>query len=167
MADEVKLQRVEGHSEERFLGSDVFQSDGRALPASRRGGTVTEEAREIDIYHSADVVVVGGGPAGCAAAWAAAKAGADVTLVERYNCLGGLSTGGLVMWIDRMTDWQGNHVIQGFARHFIERMPKEGVAGPPPEDWGSTDERRSHTGASGPPRSTASCNGRRRSIRSR
>ncbi|WP_305097210.1 FAD-dependent oxidoreductase [Croceibacterium aestuarii] len=142
MADEVKLQRVEGHSEERFLGSDVFQSDGRALPASRRGGTVTEEAREIDIYHSADVVVVGGGPAGCAAAWAAAKAGADVTLVERYNCLGGLSTGGLVMWIDRMTDWQGNHVIQGFARHFIERMPKEGVAGPPPEDWGSTDEKK-------------------------
>ena len=40
----------------------------------------------------------------------------DVTLVERYNCLGGLSTGGLVMWIDRMTDWQGEHVIQGFAR---------------------------------------------------
>ena len=40
---------------------------------------------------------MGGGGTGCAAAWAAAKAGADVTLVERYNCLGGLSTGGLVM----------------------------------------------------------------------
>ncbi len=73
---------------------------------------------------------------------AAARAGADVTLVERYNCLGGLSTGGLVMWIDRMTDWDGNHVIQGFARHFIERMPPEGVAGPPPEDWGSSDEQK-------------------------
>ncbi|MEO6389168.1 MAG: FAD-dependent oxidoreductase, partial [Croceibacterium sp.] len=108
----------------------------------RRGGTVREDAREIDIYHTADVVVIGGGPAGCAAAWAAAKTGADVTLVERYNCLGGLSTGGLVMWIDRMTDWNGNHVIQGFAREFIDRMPAEGIAGPPPGDWGSTDDKK-------------------------
>ncbi len=36
---EVKLQRVEGHSEERFLGSDVFQSDGAPCPP-RGGGTV-------------------------------------------------------------------------------------------------------------------------------
>ena len=134
-----KLQEVKGHSEERFLGSDVFESTRHTLPPPRRGGTYREDAREIDVYHKCDVVVIGGGPAGCAAAWAAAKAGADVTLVERYNCLGGLSTGGLVMWIDRMTDWQGNHVIQGFAREFIERMPPEAVAGPPREDWGATD----------------------------
>lgn len=139
MADEVKMQRIAGHSEERFLGSDVFESAGRNLPPPRRGGTVREDAREIDVYHRCDVVVVGGGPAGCAAAWAAAQAGADVTLVERYNHLGGLSTGGLVMWIDRMTDWSGRHVIQGFARHFIERMPAEAVAGPPLADWGSKD----------------------------
>jgi hypothetical protein len=139
MPDDVKMQRISGHSEERFLGSDVFESSGRNLPPPTGGGTVREDAREIDIYHRCDVAVIGGGPAGCAAAWAAAKAGADVTLVERYNCLGGLSTGGLVMWIDRMTDWQGNHVIQGFARHFIERMPPEAVAGPPRADWGSKD----------------------------
>ncbi|WP_328597983.1 FAD-dependent oxidoreductase, partial [Croceibacterium soli] len=135
-----RMKRIEGHSEDRFLGSDVFESTRHTLPPPRRGGTVREDAREIDVYHKCDVVVIGGGPAGCAAAWAAAKAGADVTLVERYNCLGGLSTGGLVMWIDRMTDWQGNHVIQGFARHFIDRMPPEAVAGPPREDWGSQDQ---------------------------
>ncbi|TIX52089.1 FAD-dependent oxidoreductase [Alteraurantiacibacter aquimixticola] len=133
------MASVEGHSEERFLGSDVFESSARNLPPPNGTGTIREDAREIDIYHTCDVAVIGGGPAGCAAAWAAAKAGADVTLVERYNCLGGLSTGGLVMWIDRMTDWQGNHVIQGFAREFIDRMPPEAVAGPPKEDWGSTD----------------------------
>src|SRR5690606_29280319 len=139
MADDVKMQRISGHSEERFLGSDVFESSGRNLPPPSGGGTVLEEAREIAVYHRCDVVVIGGGPAGCAAAWAAAQAGAEVTLVERYNCLGGLSTGGLVMWIDRMTDWHGNHVIQGFAREFIERMPREAVAGPPRSDWGSRD----------------------------
>ncbi|MEO0062314.1 MAG: hypothetical protein RLZZ08_874 [Pseudomonadota bacterium] len=140
MADnEVKMQSISGHSEDRFLGSDVFESSGRSLPPPRRGGTVREDARDIDIYHQCDVAVIGGGPAGCAAAWAAAQAGADVTLVERYNCLGGLSTGGVVMWIDRMTDWSGNHVIQGFARHFIDRMPPEAVAGPPRADWGSKD----------------------------
>ena len=135
----VKMARVEGHSEERFLGSDVFESNARNLPPPSGGGTVREEARDIAVYHECDVAVIGGGPAGCAAAWAAAKAGARVTLVERYNCLGGLSTGGLVMWIDRMTDWHGNHVIQGFARHFIERMPADAVAGPPRADWGSQD----------------------------
>ncbi|MFB0613716.1 FAD-dependent oxidoreductase [Aurantiacibacter poecillastricola] len=137
--DKPKLQQVIGHSEDRFLGSDVFASDTRNLPPRNGTGTFHEEARDIDIYHKCDVAVIGGGPAGCAAAWAAAKAGADVTLIERYNCLGGLSTGGLVMWIDRMTDWQGNHVIQGFAREFIGRMPADGVAGPPRDDWGSQD----------------------------
>jgi hypothetical protein len=134
-----KLQQVVGHSEDRFLGSDVFESRRHTLPPRNGTGTIREDAREIDIYHKCDVAVIGGGPAGCAAAWAAAKTGADVTLVERYNHLGGLSTGGLVIWIDRMTDWSGNHVIQGFAREFIERMPREGVAGPPREDWGSRD----------------------------
>ena len=42
------LRTVEGHSEERFLGSDVFESSGRNLPPPRRGGTVREEAREIE-----------------------------------------------------------------------------------------------------------------------
>ena len=43
------------------------------------------------------------------------RSGADVVLLERYNHLGGLSTGGLVIWIDRMTDWTGRQVIRGFA----------------------------------------------------
>lgn len=85
------------------------------------------------------MLVVGGGPSGCAAAYAAAKVGADVVLLERYNHLGGLSTGGLVIWIDRMTDWSGRQVIRGFADEILGRLPADAKAGPPPEEWGSRD----------------------------
>jgi drug/metabolite transporter (DMT)-like permease len=73
------------------------------------------------------VLVVGGGPSGTAAAVAAARAGADVVLLERYNHLGGLSTGGLVIWIDRMTDWRGRQVIAGFAERPWQ-LPMPGTA---------------------------------------
>ena len=43
-----------------------------------------------------DVIVVGGGPAGSAAAIAAGRAGASVLLIEKENCLGSMSTSGFV-----------------------------------------------------------------------
>jgi hypothetical protein len=46
---------------------------------------------------TADVLVVGGGPAGLGAAIGAARAGADVILAERYGFLGGNATAALVM----------------------------------------------------------------------
>ena len=92
------------------------------------------------MFAETDVLVVGGGPAGTAAAIAAGRLGAEVTLVERYNHLGGLSTGGLVIWIDRMTDWSGRQVIAGLACDIFDRLPKSAVQGPPRSDWGSKDE---------------------------
>jgi hypothetical protein len=56
-----------------------------------------EPAREIPILAETDVLVIGGGPAGTAAAIAASRTGAETYLVERYNHLGGLWTGGLVL----------------------------------------------------------------------
>jgi len=53
--------------------------------------------------------------------------------------LGGLSTGGLVLWIDRMTDWEGKLVIRGFASELFDRLPAEAIAGPARADWGSQD----------------------------
>jgi hypothetical protein len=104
--------------------------------------SVSEPARDIPVYGESDVLVVGGGPAGFSAAVAAARAGADVVLVERYGCLGGLSTGGLVIWIDRMTDWQGNLVVGGIGKELMDRCDAEGaLIGPPPEQWGSTDSK--------------------------
>ncbi|MDB5947065.1 MAG: FAD-dependent oxidoreductase, partial [Ramlibacter sp.] len=100
-------------TDERILSSDIFDRDQRVQRPDH--GQWSEPGRDIPIYHRCQVLVVGGGPSGTAAAAAAAKQGADVALLERYNHLGGLSTGGLVIWIDRMTDWQGKLVIRGFA----------------------------------------------------
>lgn len=86
-----------------FFQSDTFEIDRRAR-RDQAERSVSEAARAIPLHATCDVLVVGGGPAGVAAAVSAARAGADVILLERYNHLGGLSTGGLVIWIDRMTD---------------------------------------------------------------
>jgi 2-polyprenyl-6-methoxyphenol hydroxylase-like FAD-dependent oxidoreductase len=102
--------------------------------------TVREPPRETPVRAVCDVLVVGGGPAGCAAAYAARRLGAEVLLVERYNHLGGLSTGGLVVWIDRMSDWTGRQVITGFGSELLARLPEEAVAGAPRELWGSEEE---------------------------
>ncbi len=101
--------------------------------------TIREPARDIPVFRTCDVLVVGGGPAGCAAAASAAALGADTMLVERYGHLGGMSTGGFVLWIDRMTDWHGRQVIAGFANDLLDRLPKDAVLGPPPELWGSKE----------------------------
>lgn len=130
--------RTAQRSEERILSSDIFDRD-TARTARRDWGFYDEPGRRIPVYHRCDVLVVGGGPSGTAAAAAAARAGADVALLERYNHLGGLSTGGLVIWIDRMTDWAGQLVIRGFAEELMDRLPPDAIAGPPPDDWGSQD----------------------------
>ena len=52
--------------------------------------------KQLPIKYDVDVFVAGGGPAGCAAAIAAARQGARVYLAEEQACLGGLGTTGLV-----------------------------------------------------------------------
>jgi hypothetical protein len=120
------------------MGIEIFGGD-RPTRHARPALTYREAARDIPVFAETDVLVVGGGPAGTAAAVAAARLGAEVMLVERYNHLGGLSTGGLVIWIDRMTDWSGRQIIAGFARELFDRLPAEAVMGPPRADWGAKD----------------------------
>lgn len=50
---------------------------------------ITEPERHVSVIHKTDVIVVGSGPGGLAAALAAARAGAEVALVERFGCFGG------------------------------------------------------------------------------
>lgn len=120
-------------------GLEVFDAAGARPRRPRSTATWREPARDIPLYSECDVLVVGGGPAGTTAAVAAARLGADVLLLERYNHLGGLSTGGLVIWIDRMTDWSGTLVIRGLAEEIMDRHPGSAIQGPPRADWGSKD----------------------------
>ncbi len=132
-----KIHEVQ-RTDERLLSSDIFEVERRARDRKNLG-TVSEPARNIPVYRDCEVLVVGGGPSGTAAAVAAARAGADVVLLERYNHLGGLSTGGLVIWIDRMTDWNGRLAIRGFAEEILDRLPIGAIAGPANDKWGSRD----------------------------
>ncbi|HEX4366678.1 MAG TPA: FAD-dependent oxidoreductase [Rhodopila sp.] len=132
--------KIEGDGGHLMYKSGIF-SEGRLARRPRPDlGLVEEPARSIPVFRDCDVLVVGGGPSGTAAAIAAARTGADVILLERHNHLGGLSTGGLVIWIDRMTDWTGEQVIRGIANDLLDRLPKDAVAGPPRGLWGSEDE---------------------------
>ncbi|WP_175409249.1 FAD-dependent oxidoreductase [Streptomyces sp. TRM64462] len=67
------------------------------LGAPTEQRTVSLPPRPAQFGGRTEVLVVGGGPAGLGAALAAADAGADVVLVERYGFLGGNATAALVM----------------------------------------------------------------------
>ncbi len=68
-----------------------------------------EEARQLAVTAAFDVIVVGGGPAGCAAAIAAARLGANTLLVEKDGYLGGATVSQYVMPVLSMNkmDFQG------------------------------------------------------------
>ena len=82
--------------------------------------TIHEAARETNVFAEADAVVVGAGPAGVAAAIAAAREGADTILMERYGSLGGMATGGLVLMI--------NQYPAGQCREWLDRLNAIGGA---------------------------------------
>lgn len=94
--------------------------------------TITEAAREARVVDRSDVVVVGGGPAGIAAAVSAARNGASVTLLERYPYLGGLAAGGMVLVLDDMHN-DTEVTVTGICMEMIERMRGWGLCVTPPE----------------------------------
>ena len=91
-------------------------------PATLAGDKVIQPRREVPVLHKTSVLVVGGGPAGTAAAFCAKRMGVDVTLVERYGYLGGLATGGLVLGIFPLYDRSNKQVIYGIGEEFMKKL---------------------------------------------
>lgn len=69
-----------------------------------------------------NVIVAGGGTAGCAAAMQAAQCGMSVLLLEKKCLLGGLATGGLVNFMEPLCDGLGHTVIHGYAEKWTKEL---------------------------------------------
>jgi hypothetical protein len=96
----------------------------------------TEPARDLPVIGAPDVLVVGAGSAGIAAAIAAARRGADVWLVERYGFIGGLATFGLINLLLTLDDGCGTQVVAGLCQEFVDQLDGRH---PAPAEWGTTD----------------------------
>ena len=91
--------------------------------------TITEPARQIRLYGEYEVVVLGGGPAGIAAAVAAARAGRRTLLIERYGFLGGMGTAaGVTNFCGLHANVHGgmHRVVQGIASELLGRIDRLG-----------------------------------------
>ena len=91
-------------------------------------------ARELEVAVTADVVVVGGGSAGIAAAVASARNGAKTLLVEQSGCCGGMASRGLLTSIICMTDGK-NILADGICREFVERIVADMKLAEPSYRW--------------------------------
>lgn len=93
---------------------------------------ILEPARQIDVIRETEVLVVGSGPGGLAAALASARAGAETILLERYGCFGGNIT---QVGVEGFAWYRHPETIdsEGIGREFEERAKAMGAAMPEPQ----------------------------------
>jgi hypothetical protein len=88
---------------------------------------VTEPSRETPVYGDYEVVVVGGGPAGIAAAIAAGRSGRSTIVIERYGFCGGAGTAaGLSTFCGLHAVIHGKHeqIVHGIADDILARLKR-------------------------------------------
>jgi ribulose 1,5-bisphosphate synthetase/thiazole synthase len=86
--------------------------------------SIEEPARRTPVAREVDVLVVGGGTSGCAAAVAAARRGLRVALLERYGFLGGTSTAAMVGCLCGVYTCSPNTitVIRGYLHELTDQL---------------------------------------------
>lgn len=136
IADEFGAAPPNGKVPENKL---ISTPDLPRYPAQLVDGKVIQPQRPLTTIHETDVLVVGAGPAGWAAAVSAARAGVKTTLVERYGYFGGQWTGGMVLLViatHAKTPSGHVKVLRGVGDELIERLRnvRGGVVGKPPAD---------------------------------
>jgi hypothetical protein len=88
-----------------------------------------------EVFGEYDVVVVGGGVSGCAAAIASARAGANTILIEKFGILGGImNVSGPPGWAySHLWNNRGETIIAGIVEETHHRLEKDGHALPYPK----------------------------------
>lgn len=97
---------------------DSFEVGGLGIPLRKFGAA-----------SKFDAIVCGGGPAGCAAALAAARSGLRCLLVECSGQLGGMGTSGLVShWLGGRSEDASRWVVGGVFKELVEEAAAGGFA---------------------------------------
>src|SRR5271156_3067546 len=93
---------------------------------------VSELARSVDVILQTDVLVVGSGPGGLAAALAAARAGANTALIDRNGCFGGNIT---QVGVEGFAWYRHEHTVdcEGIGIEMETRAAAMGAAMPEPQ----------------------------------
>ena len=102
-------------------------------------GWIQEPARQTPVFAECDVLVAGAGPAGLAAAVAAARCGARTLLIERYGFLGGMGTaGGVTNFAGLYGKRQGSmqRLVRGACDELLERIEALGGLNQPQDGMG-------------------------------